>query len=93
VEVEVDLPPRAPRAPISAADLAAFKALGIEVEVEVGSVHVHLVPAYSAEDRLELSIEHAATLRLLLDSFPGARVVRFGRPTPSRNPEVRHVER
>jgi hypothetical protein len=73
---------RRPAEPLPADRLQAFKALGVEVELDVGGAPVHLVPDYTGQDRIELSVEHAATLRLLLDSFPGARVVGFGRSNP-----------
>jgi hypothetical protein len=80
-QVAVDLPERAPLAPIPATDIEAFKALGVEVQLDVGGTHIALVPEYTAADRIELSIEHAATLRRLLDVFPGARIAKLGRST------------
>jgi hypothetical protein len=73
---------RRPVEPLPADQLQAFKGLGVEVQLDVSGAHVHLVPRYTGQDRIELSVEHAATLRLLLDSFPGARVVGFGRSNP-----------
>ena len=76
--------------PIPADDLNAFRSLGVEVELDVDGAQVHLVPEYSEKDRLELSVEHAATLRRLLQSFPGARLVRIARASTSPAKEVGH---
>lgn len=84
-----DPPVRTPAQPLAPDALAGFQALGVEVALDVGGTRVHLVPGYSSHDRLEISHEHAATLRLLLDAFPGARVVGFERVTSS-NQEVCH---
>jgi len=40
---------------------------------------VWLVAEYTGRDRREITPEHAATLRLIVDVFPGARVVAFDR--------------
>ncbi len=70
---------------VSDADIASFKALGVEVHLvgtQVGEVW--LVPAYTGQDRAELSIEHAALLAAICSTFPGASVASFVRkPTPS----------
>jgi hypothetical protein len=74
---------RQPMEAIPADDIAAFKAVGVEVQLDIGSASVHLVPEYTNQNRIELSIEHAATLRRLLDAFPGARVAHIARTTSS----------
>jgi hypothetical protein len=86
--IDVALSTGASSTPIPASDIASFKALGVEVQLDVGGGAVHLVPAYTKQDRIELSVEHAATLRRLLDAFPGARIARFARTTTSE--EIRH---
>jgi len=61
-------------------DVASFKALGAEVCLasdELGEVW--LVPAYTGQDRLELSVEHAALLAAVGAVFPGAKVTAFVR--------------
>lgn len=61
-------------------DIASFKALGAEVCLasdELGEVW--LVPAYTGQDRQELSVEHAALLAAVGTVFPGAKVIAFVR--------------
>lgn len=63
---------------ISEQDIASFKALGVEVCLSADGVgEVWIVPEYTGKDRKELSVEHAATLRLVVDAFPGAKVIAF----------------
>jgi hypothetical protein len=65
-------------APITPDELASFKALGVELCLDLDEVGpVWLVPRYSGQARKEITPEHAATLRLLLDAFPGARIAAF----------------
>ena len=69
------------RAPITQDEIDSFKALGVELCIrseELGEVW--LVPRYSGQPRKEITPEHAATLRLLLEAFPGGRVTSFGKP-------------
>ena len=73
---------------LSDADLASFKALGVEVRLateELGDVWV--VPAYTGMDRQELSVDHAALIAAVASAFPGARVTALVRkpkpPVPS----------
>lgn len=48
---------------LSAADVASFKALGVEVCRENDAMgEVWLVPAYTGAERQELSVEHALLL-------------------------------
>ena len=73
--------PAHPRAPITPDEINSFKALGVELCIhseELGEVW--LVPRYSGQPRKEITPEHAATLRLLLEAFPGGRVTSFGKP-------------
>lgn len=71
-------PPFVPAKEIPLASIEALEALGFEMKLaspELGR-DVWLVPAATGrEDRLEVTFRDAATLRLLVDSFPGARVV------------------
>lgn len=63
---------------ISDEDIASFKALGVEVCLRSDALgDVWLVPEYTECDRREITPEHAATLRLIVDAFPGAQVVAF----------------
>ena len=73
--------PAHPRAPITQDEIDSFKALGVELCIrseELGEVW--LVPGYTGQARKEITPEHAATLRLLLEAFPGGRVTSFGKP-------------
>jgi len=54
----------------------------IELAIEHHGQRLFLVEQYSDSERGELSWDHAATLRLLLESFPGARLVGFGHAPP-----------
>jgi hypothetical protein len=85
-------PPSAPahaRAPITPEELASFKALGVELRLDLDEVGpVWLVPRYTGQARKEITPEHAATLRLLLDAFPGARIAAFEKATAFRGAEV-----
>ncbi len=66
---------------ITDADIASFKALGVEVRLESADLgDVWLVPTYTSAERLELSVEHAALLAAVCAAFPGARVTSFSRP-------------
>ena len=73
--------PAHPRAPITPGEIDSFKALGVELCIrseELGEVW--LVPGYTGQARKEITPEHAATLRLLLEAFPGGRVTSFSQP-------------
>jgi hypothetical protein len=82
---------RAPaRAPITQEEIASFKALGVELRLDLDEVGpVWLVPRYTGQSRKEITPEHAATLRLLLDAFPGARIAAFEKAALARGEEVR----
>ncbi len=63
---------------ITDAEIASFKALGLEVRLATAELgDVWLVPAYTGADRYELSIEHAALIAAVSSAFPGARVTAF----------------
>jgi hypothetical protein len=80
-----ELPPAPPLARISDEDIASFKALGVEVCLTADGIgEVWLVPEYTGQQRKEISVEHAATLRLVVDAFPGARVIAFEKREPSK---------
>lgn len=60
--------------------LASFRALGLEVcLLTAESCSVWIVPEYSGADRLELRVDHAATLAALCSAVPGARVTEIRR--------------
>ena len=64
--------------PIPKENIESFKALGVEVCLtsdELGEVW--LVSDSRDASRKEISIEHAATLCLVVGAFPGAKVVSF----------------
>lgn len=81
--------PAGPREPITQEEIDSFKALGVEVCLRSEDFgEVWLVPRYTGQDRKEISPEHAATLRLLLDAFPGARITAFEKPAQARTAEA-----
>ncbi|MCU0658581.1 MAG: hypothetical protein MUF64_25990 [Polyangiaceae bacterium] len=78
------LPRKAPQAQVLLSvrdsDIASFKALGVEVRLlDEHLGEVWLVPAYTGQDRAELSVEHAALLAAICSAFPAANVVSFVR--------------
>jgi hypothetical protein len=83
-------PVRSPaRAPITPEELASFKALGMELRLDLDEVGpVWLVPRYTGQERKEITPEHAATLRLLLEAFPGARIAAFEKANMPRGGEA-----
>jgi hypothetical protein len=81
--------PAHPRAPIAPEELASFKALGVELRLDLDEAGpVWLVPRYTGQARKEITPEHAATLRLLLDAFPGARIAAFEKTTSAKAAEA-----
>lgn len=59
-------------------EIASFKALGVEVCIKSEDVgEIWLVPDYTAQNRKEISVEHAATLSAMCAAFPGAKVASF----------------
>ena len=66
------------------ADLASFKALGVEVRLATDDLgELWLVPAYTGADRQELSVDHAALLATICSALPGAHVTALVRRPPS----------
>lgn len=79
-----------PREPITQEEIDSFKALGIELCIRFEELgELWLVPEYTNQDRREISPEHAATLRLLLDAFPGGRVTAFEKQRQARTSRPR----
>lgn len=75
--------------PITQDDIESFKSLGVEVCLQLEAIgDVWLVPRYSQQDRREITPEHAATLRLLLEAFPGARIAAFEKTTSAKAAEA-----
>jgi hypothetical protein len=59
-------------------DIESFKALGVEVELELPELgELWLVPAYTGKPRREIMPEHAAKIALLVDAFLGASVTEW----------------
>ena len=59
-------------------EIASFKALGASVCIRSEDVgDVWLVPEYTDKDRLELRVDHAATLAVICAAFPGAKVTEY----------------
>ncbi|MFZ5787212.1 MAG: hypothetical protein ACOY3Y_12285 [Acidobacteriota bacterium] len=82
-----EVAPGEPIARIPDEDIASFKALGVEVCLtSEGIGDVWLVPDYTGRERKEISVEHAATLRLVVDAFPGAKVTAFEKLRPAKEP-------
>jgi len=74
----LDPPPYVPAQRITEAEVAALAAKADEVTLEsaeLGLVHLVKAPTGKSREGLELTYAEAATLRLIVDSFPGARVV------------------
>ena len=59
---------------ITAADIASFRDLRMEVCLETDAGEIWLVPEYSKRPRVELSPTHVAFMVHVLRAFPGARV-------------------
>jgi hypothetical protein len=71
-----DLPP--PAYSLQPDQIASFKALGVSVCLESEHIgQIWIVPEYTDNDRLEISVEHAATLSAFCAAFPGATVMAF----------------
>jgi hypothetical protein len=70
--------PFAPAKEIPRDSVEALEAYGVEIELDAKELEggpVVLVPRLTGrKDRREITFKDAATLRLLVDSFPGARV-------------------
>lgn len=73
------------REPITQEEIDSFKALDIEIRLDLPDLGpLWLVPEYTDQERKEITPEHAATLRLLLDAFPGGRVTAFDKLTRAK---------
>lgn len=76
--VQLTPPPFEPAKSIPEAELVALEELAEEITLTTPELgEVFLVREHTAADRLELTFREAATLRLIVDSFPGARIVGF----------------
>jgi len=74
------------------ADMAAFGELGVEMRIGSPSMSedLWLVPAYTENDRLEMTAEDAIAVCKIVQAFPGATVadVIRGRRTPKSTPST-----
>lgn len=67
-----------PPARLSPEEIESFKALRVSLRFESPTVgEMWLVPAYTGQDRKEISIDHLVTLQLLMTAFPGSKVTSF----------------
>ena len=77
-----------PRPSLTAADVASFKALRVEVRMHSEAVgELWLVPAYTGKPRREITPEHAMTLMHVREAFPGAQITSFELPPHHERPE------
>ena len=66
---------------VNEADVASFKAMGLEVCLESETLgQVWIVPEYTKAVRTELKVEHALLLATVGSVFPDARVTALRRP-------------
>jgi len=73
-EAEDRPPPRG----LTTEDIESFKRLNVEVCLKSEAYgELWLVPAYTGQDRKEITPEHAATICRVVEAFPGSRVVSF----------------
>jgi hypothetical protein len=81
--------------PIDPKSIEALERLGVEITIDTpttdNSKPLTLVPEYTTQDRNEVSFKDAATIRMLVDAFPGARVVQYKAP-PRSKPEAKAAE-
>lgn len=71
-------------ASITAADIASFRALGVQICFQSDELgELWLVPSYTSQARNEITPEHAATVGRVLAAFPGARVTAFQSASPA----------
>jgi hypothetical protein len=59
---------------LSASDVADWKARRTELCVQSAVGELWIVPEYRDDSRLELSVDHVATVVAIASAFPGARV-------------------
>lgn len=68
---------------ITAADIASFRALGVEICFHSGELgEFWLVPSYTSQRRKEITPEHVVTIGRVLAAFSGARVTAFQPASP-----------
>jgi len=69
------------------ADIASFRTRGLEVRLHSDAVgEIWFVPAYTGQDRTEITPEHAATILRVLSVFPGSVVTGFVKPSKTAPP-------
>ncbi len=67
-------------------DIKMLDALGIEVCLHSDKTgDIWIVPEYTDQNRKEISIEHAAKLRLVISAFPGLKVTAFEKLSKTRS--------
>lgn len=73
-----DTDDRPPPRGLTTEDIESFKQLKVEVCLHSDAYgELWLVPAYTGQDRKEITPEHAATICRVVETFPGSRVVSF----------------
>lgn len=93
VQGEVDMAPPHPFEPAKEIDASSLEALELAgVEVELSAPHLNggitLVPARTGRtDRSEMTFREAATIRLIVDCFPGAHVTAYRAGCRETQPE------
>jgi hypothetical protein len=69
---------------VSTADVASFRALGVQICFHSDALgELWLVPSYTSQPRNEITPEHVATLDRVLEAFPGAWVAAFQSALPA----------
>ena len=63
---------------ITPENIESFKALGIRVGIQSPAGDFTLVPSYTGDDPVEISIEDAARIAMVIRTFPGSRIVGIG---------------
>ena len=90
----VEAPEVRPPRGLTTEDIASFKALNVEVKLRSAQLgEVWLVPAYTGQERLELTPEHLATLHGALTVFPDATVDAFDRLPRRSTPAAADAQR
>jgi len=84
-----DTDDRPPPRGLTTEDIESFKRLNVEVCLRSEAYgDLWLVPAYTDQDRKEITPEHAATICRVVEAFPGSRVVSFEK-NPERTEETK----
>lgn len=74
----IDASDRLPPPGLTTEDIESFKRLNVEVCLHSdGYGDLWLVPAYTGQDRKEITPEHAAIICCVAEAFPGSQVVSF----------------